>query len=290
MIVLVITVILITTGLMAGLVPLRTELLRREARIVADQVLSFRSWVAGSGMVWVDNLAPGFNDFLVKRYDATSGGSYYGKNPDLATRELSIVAGETPSHVSFRLTSDEYRQEDNRPDDFELRAIQSFKENDTIKYKETFENDRYRFAMPILIKKECLQCHGNPDKAPSAVIEKYGNKRAFGYKIGDVRGIISIKLPIIGFIHVIKTMANPFTIGLIVFAIIFNFLFTYRVITNRLRRLTRNTNAIAEGRLNTEMVYMDPAESNDELDHACHALSQVKQSMRILIKGYTMEK
>jgi len=285
-VVFVLTVIFIAAALLYGLGPLRTELLRNEARAVADQVISFRAWVAKSGMVWVDKLSPDFHDFLVQRYDSASGGSYYGKNPALATRELSTIANKTATRAAFRVTSDEYRHESNRPDNFEQRAIKLFKSDTSTSYAEEYNQHNYRFAMPILVKKGCLKCHGDPKDAPAAVIKKYGDKKAFGYKVGDVRGIISVELPTIGVIDVLKTMANPLTIGLILLAFIFNFLFTSRAIINRLRRLTQDAEAIASGKLTTELDYTKPTDSNDEVDHAYHAVNLLKQSLRIMIKNY----
>ena len=286
----ILTVAIITVGLLIGLGPLRTELLRNEAKAVADQVVSFRAWVAQSGMVWVDKLAPDFHDFLVKRYDGASGGSYFGKNPALATRELSTIANKTATRASFRVTSDEYRHAANRPDNFESQALKAFQGNKQLKYEEGYEGKHYRFAMPILVKKGCLKCHGDPEDAPQAVIEKYGDRKAFGYKIGDVRGIISVQLPTIGVTEVLKTMANPFTIGLVVIALFLNFLFTSRSIINRLRRLTEDAESIADGQLSTELNYKKPDNSNDEVDHAYHAVNLMRQSLRIMIKNYKKRK
>ncbi len=286
----ILTVIIITVALFAGLGPLRTELLRNEAKAVADQVISFRAWVAQSGMVWVDKLAPDFHDFLVKRYDGASGDSYFGKNPALATRELSTIANKTATRATFRVTSDEYRHEANRPDNFEQNALKSFKIDKKTIYFEQYEANNYRFAMPILVKKGCLKCHGDPEDAPQAVIEKYGSQKAFGYKVGDVRGIISVKLPTIGVAEVLKTMANPFTIGLIAIAFIFNFLFTSRSIINRLRHLTEDVEAIADGQLGKELNYKKPETSNDEIDHAYHATNMMRRSLRIMINNYKKRK
>lgn len=290
MVVFTFTVIIIAIALLAGLYPLRTELLRNEAKAIADQVVSFRAWVAKSGMVWVDHLSPDFQDFLVKRYDGASGGSYYGKNPALATRELSTLANKMSTRASFRVTSDEYRHESNRPDTFEQKAIKAFKADKTIKFQEDYEKNYYRFAMPILVKKGCLKCHGDPEDAPQAVLEKYGDQKAFGYKVGDVRGIISVQLPTIGTLDVVKTMVNPLTIGLIVIAFIFNFLFTSRAIISRLRRLTEDAEAIAGGQLATELDYQKPQNSNDEVDHAYHAVNLLRQSLRIMLTKYRKKK
>jgi len=44
------------------------------------------------------------------------------------------------------------------------------------------------------IEPYCLKCHGNADDAPETIRETYPN--AYGYKPGQLRGVLSIKLPL----------------------------------------------------------------------------------------------
>lgn len=277
------TLLLLAGSFVASLNTLRTQVSRNEAAAVADQVISFRAWVARAGMVWVNKLSSDFPDFLAKR-DAGSGREYYGKNPALATRELSLIANKGASRATFRVTSDEYRQADNAPDDFETKAINAFKQNKDLKFTEGFEGQNYRYARPILVKKGCLKCHGNPKDAPKEVIEKYGDQKAFGYKVGQVRGIVSVNLPALGFQEVVKSLINPFSIGFVVLAFILNVFFIYRFVIRRLVSLTRDAEAIAAGKLETELEYTNPTKSNDELDHLYHAVNLLKRSMVITFK------
>ncbi len=277
------TLLLVVGAFAAGLGTLRDEVLRNEAEAIADQVISFRAWVAGSGMVWVHKLVPGFPDYLAKKDDG-HGGFFYGKNPALATRELSVIANRTSRRATFLVTSDDYRQKANKPDAFELQAIQTFKNDPGLKYTETYEGGIYRYARPIFVKKGCLKCHGNPEDAPPEVISKYGDKKAFGYKVGDIRGIVSVKIPSIGWQRLLPILTNPFVIALVVLAFAMNFLFTQRFIIRRLTRLTEDANAIARGKLDTPLDYTPPDKSNDEIDHAYHAVNLLKKSLIIVLK------
>ncbi|MFP7755942.1 DUF3365 domain-containing protein [Thermodesulfobacteriota bacterium B35] len=277
------TLVLVIGAFVAGLGTLRNEVLRNEAEAIADQVISFRAWVAGSGMVWVHKLVPGFPDFLAKTEDG-HGGFFYGKNPALATRELSVIANKTSKRATFLVTSDDYRQAANKPDAFELQAIRTFKSNRGLKFTETYEEGIYRYARPIFVKKGCLKCHGDPEDAPPAVIQKYGDKKAFGYKVGDIRGIVSVKIPSIGWQKLLPILTNPIVIALVVLAFAINFLFTQRFIIRRLTRLTEDANAIARGKLSTTLDYTPPDRSNDEIDHAYHAVNLLKKSLIIVLK------
>ena len=277
-----VTLALVAGSFVAGLTTLRDQVLRNEAEAVADQVISFRAWVAGTGMIWVDKLAPGFTDFLAEK--KTAHGSFYGKNPALATRELSTIANKTALRATFLVTSDEYRQPANKPDAFESSAIAAFKSDRDLTYVDGYQGNTYRYARPIFVKKGCLKCHGNPKDAPPEVIAKYGSDKAFGYKVGDVRGIISVKLPAITWQGILPIMSNPIAITLLVLAFLLNFIFTKRVIIRRLVNLTNDATAVAKGKLSTTMDYTDPGKSNDEIDHAYHAVNLLKKSMIIIMK------
>jgi len=102
--------------------------------------------------------------------------------------------------------SDRYRNPMDRPKPFELKAIEYFKTHKNKKeYYKVFSADKYFnqkhvfYARKLVIEKSCLRCHGVPYKdVPASIYKKivkiYG-KRAFNYKLGDVRGIISVVFP-----------------------------------------------------------------------------------------------
>lgn len=276
------TMLLVAGVFAATLNSLRMQVSRNEAHAVADQVMAFRSWIAQSGMVWVKKLAPGFHDFLDEQPDA-AGGTFYGKNPALATRELAMITQREMARSTFRVTSDNCRKADNAPDAFEAAAIASFKQDKTQEFVEKYEGKNYRYARPLFIEQSCLQCHGDPKDAPRAMIARYGSEKAFGYKVGQVRGVISVTVPALSIQDVLRSLINPYSIGLLIVAFILNILFMRSVVV-RLVKLTRNAEAIAAGKLETVLVYTNPSESNDELDQLYHAVNLLKRSLVILFK------
>jgi len=47
----------------------------------------------------------------------------------------------------------------------------------------------------IDVQKACLKCHGSKDHRPNFVKKGYPNDKAFGFIVGDLRGIYSVFIP-----------------------------------------------------------------------------------------------
>ena len=278
------TLFLVIVALLIGVQSLKTRQLRNEAMAVAEQVVAFRAWVANTGVIWVDHLAPEFRDYLSRRANSDKTLEFFSKNPALATRELSDIVSKTATRATFRVTSDEYRNPANAPDAFETSAIQLFKDSKDAKqeYREAFESGQYRYAQPIFVQQSCLKCHGDPKDAPPDVIEKYGSQKAFGYKVGDVRGIISVKLPDMTVLDVVRTFLNPYTIGLILLAFLLNFVYLRQTLIVRLERLAKTTESIAAGQLDLPLDARP--DSHDEVDHVTRAVDLLRNSVVVAMR------
>jgi len=274
-------IVLVVIALLIGVQGLKQKQLRHEAIAVADQVVAFRSWVANTGVVWTDKLTGDFHDFLGKREDA-AGNFFFSKNPALATRELSSISSKTSTRAKFRVTSDRYRNAENKPDAFESEALDIFKKSEETSYVDRFQDNLYRYTQPLIVKKTCLRCHGDPADAPVEVIEKYGDKKAFGYKVGDVRGIISVTLPDIKVIGVIDSFLNPITIILFLLAFLITIIFTQKVLIARLQSLAKITENIAKGNFKQQLP-MDP-HSKDEIMKVSHAVDMLRKSLEVAMK------
>ncbi len=81
----------------------------------------------------------------------------------------------------------------NKPDAWENVALEKFSTEGWEKNKGIGEKDgdSFRYIKPIYIKSGCLGCHGEVkgEKGP------YGSNKE-GYEVGDVRGAISVKIPL----------------------------------------------------------------------------------------------
>ncbi|ABK43168.1 PAS/PAC sensor hybrid histidine kinase [Magnetococcus marinus MC-1] len=122
--------------------------------------------------------------------------------PLLPAHAINRISKEFPTWfkggVSFNNVSDKPRNEQQRAKGIEQQAMAHFRQNPEEKrwftqYQEENGEAYYHYATPIWIEPYCMQCHGAKEKAPAAIQKMYST--GFDYKIGDLRGVVSIKLP-----------------------------------------------------------------------------------------------
>ncbi|NPA10831.1 MAG: DUF3365 domain-containing protein, partial [Epsilonproteobacteria bacterium] len=167
-----------------------------KARSVADTIIAFRNFLAKA--------APKVE---VKDKNA----SVFMCTPAYVTNQATKILREK-EHFYVRQVSDEYRNSSDKPNPAELAAIEFFKHHKDKKelwevhtphnssaHVKSLSDIHIFYAKPLVAKKACLKCHGVPGKdVPPKLYEKlvkYYGKRAFGYKEGDIRGILSIVIP-----------------------------------------------------------------------------------------------
>ncbi|MEG3638416.1 response regulator [Magnetococcus sp. PR-3] len=100
--------------------------------------------------------------------------------------------------VSFNNVSDIPRNKHQAANGVELEAMAFFRQNPTeqkwfTQYQDNQGAPYYHYATPIWIEEHCLKCHGSIEKAPEPIRAMYNT--GFNYKLGELRGLMSIKLP-----------------------------------------------------------------------------------------------
>jgi len=114
--------------------------------------------------------------------------------PAYSAKEISSTFSKNNRlHVEMYTVSDRARNPKNQADEFELKAIEYFKNDLDAKVYFNEENTFYQYATALKIENKCLKCHGKKEDAPKFISEKYD--KAYDYKLGEVRGILSIKIP-----------------------------------------------------------------------------------------------
>lgn len=100
-------------------------------------------------------------------------------NPAFMTRQIAELA-EQSDGVRYHITSLRPIRPDNAPDAWESRALEAFEagRQEILELIHDPRGAQHRYMAPLLVKQSCLQCHAGQ-----------------GYRVGDVRGGISIAMP-----------------------------------------------------------------------------------------------
>ena len=159
------------------------EAARIEARAGFDKDVVYRRWNAASGGIYApvtEVTQP--NPYLdVRERDITTslGKELTKINPAYMTRQVHELALKTHG-VRGHITSLNPIRPANAPDPWEALALKSFQTGlkEVSSVEEIEGNDYMRLMRPLLTEKSCLKCHA-----------------VQGYKIGDIRGGISVSTP-----------------------------------------------------------------------------------------------
>ncbi len=180
-----IILVIVITGLISSLVILVSssnlveESLYLRAKAHFKDIVLTRRWNANYGGVYVEK-KPGIesNPYLLNPdIKSMEGKVYTKKNPALMTREISELAAKDDDYF-FHITSLKLKNPNNKPDDWESKALLSFEQGKTEDLtRETIDGKVfYRYMAPLKVEKSCLTCHADQ-----------------GYKVGDIRGGISVE-------------------------------------------------------------------------------------------------
>jgi hypothetical protein len=120
--------------------------------------------------------------------------------------ELSRKSGGRVARVSLKtrnpLLGDPDVWEQQALAEFDRRAAAGEKV-ESLEYSETIDEPRgryFRYIKALPVQPLCLSCHGTAENIPDQVKAKlaieYPHDRATGYRLGQVRGAVTIKQPI----------------------------------------------------------------------------------------------
>jgi len=155
-----------------------------EARANFNKDQAFRFWATGHGGVYVpitENTPP--NPYLShipeRDIETPNGKKLTLMNPAYMIRQLNERFGEMFGGRGH-ITSLKPLRPENRPDEWERRALERFEKGDDEVYEFTdIEGEGYlRLMRPMVTQKGCLKCHGHQ-----------------GYREGDIRGGVSVSVP-----------------------------------------------------------------------------------------------
>ncbi|TAL18172.1 PAS domain S-box protein [bacterium] len=165
-----------------------------EAFASYNKDLLYRRWSAAQGGVYVpatDKTPP--NPYLagLKNRDVTTTSGLHLTliNPAYMTRQVFELAGDRYG-IRSHITSLKPLRPENAPDPWEAKALESFENGATEASSiECIGGERFmRYIRPFVTEESCLKCHA-----------------VQGYKVGDVRGGISVSVPLGPYLEIVNS-------------------------------------------------------------------------------------
>jgi hypothetical protein len=159
------------------------ELAFQTARVFFEQIVVSRAWNAGHGGVYVpatENTQPNpYLDDPLRDLETSKGIKLTKINPAFMTRQIAEIAANEKG-VQFHITSLKPIRPDNKASDWERIWLESFEKGvlEQGSFIQAGSDVSFRYMAPLITENSCLKCHAKQ-----------------GYKIGDLRGGISVTLP-----------------------------------------------------------------------------------------------
>ncbi len=204
----------------------------------------------------------------------------------LPAHALGRISGDfgnwSESGMSFNNVSDRPRNPSQVADALELEAMAYFRANpDQPERMVSFTSETgrsfFHFSAPIFVEKYCLKCHGDEAAAPAAIRKLYDT--AFDYQVGDLRGVMSIKLPNDEFVatlwHDLLTMGLTYMLTLLA-SLTLVYLLLQRRVLNHLGKLVGASAKVGQGDFD---IHLSTA-GQGELDQAAKAFNAMAGALR----------
>ncbi len=254
----------------------------REVRVLFKQVVITRKWVADHGGVFIERLPSMKPSPYVPDPEIvdTKGRRYIVKTPAMVTKDLSEYAREQGLYW-FHITSLKLMNPGNAPDDFETNAMHQFEKKAATELLsvETIGQSKYlRYISPLYVEESCLRCHAKQ-----------------GYKVGDMRGAISITIPIDGTLAEIAAnkkgmiIANILTVLTLIIAM---FVMMNKLVLSPAKKLKSSIKDFSEGKKTSPGTLQTGDEFEDlsiAFSEMARALNEYHDHLNEKIKAATMD-
>lgn len=215
--------------------------------------------------------------------------------PQVAKNDEFVVEAMSTTHVTqevmrrfntdlkdyvYRRVSDNPLNPRNMADPFHRKMISYFQENRGLAmWNGVFTERGQEYIIrvrAIVAERGCLKCHGDPEKAPKGLVQKYGTSSGFQWREGEVIGVESVTIPLAVTLGQIKGIAIAtfiFGFSTLVFLFISLQAAFWSLVSRPLSRLSTVFQGIAKG---TEPLNQDlPIETHDEIGELTASFNQM---------------
>ena len=165
----------------------------------------------------------------------------------------------------------------------QMRADRSLKRVET--ERDTPSGRILSVSRPIIITDQaCLACHSTPDAAPASLIDLYGNKNGFNWKLNEVLGASIVSVPMsvplnqawAVFDTVLIWLGAVFLLVLVLLNVMLEF-----VIIRPVRRISASANAVSLGNMDAPEYLV---RGRDEIASLAESFNRMRRSLTNALK------
>lgn len=238
-----------------------------------------RDWMVAKGGIYIQKQGQvTANPYLLQvlgkervEFEGVDGQTYILHNPELVTRQLADLAQADGENFVFRITSLNPLNPHNAPTDWEAAALRAFELGQSEATVISTENDTetYRYMVPLVVTENCLMCHAQQ-----------------GYKIGDIRGGISVSVPMTEAREAINTTRWQLLLaGLGTTGGVFLILFVVvdRLVLSPLKKMEETVSKISLGQRDEHVPVHSIVHANDELGSLAQAFNQMTDQLQLAL-------
>ena len=251
-----------------------TELISRQASLALQFDLAIRKYVAEQIRPKMQELIPP-DEF----HPETMSTSCVARNVFEKVRE------QFPEYI-LKFSSDDPRNLSNQAGPDELKMIQFFNDNPNVdRWEGEVELDGRQYYAQFgarRMKDSCLECHGEPDAAPAALLHRYGAQAGFYRPVGEVIALDTIAIPVdktkaaVAREMVQRSLYTLAGLGLALAGIVYLF---RTVVARRLSHISTHFTQAADETDGAQLVTLE-VKGNDEISQLAASFNTLADKLR----------
>ncbi len=249
------------------------ELAAKEALSSFKKDIVYRLWNSNHGGVYVPAAEdtppnPYLDNILERDIRTPSGIKLTLVNPAYMTRQVHKL-GQDKYGLKAHITSLKPIRPANEPDEWEIEALKKFESGDK-EYvsEEKLDSQPYlRFMRPLVTEKSCLNCHARQ-----------------GYKEGDIRGGISVSVPLERYLAAAGAGQRPLLYAhLLIWVLGLTGIFSCNMLLRKARMNRRLEFERMAGQISSNFVSLAPGKTEKCIEGAIRAIGEFIDADRVYI-------